>query len=199
MEDDIETLTNMKFILYIYEKMSGLKINFGKSEIIMVSSEEQKALHYSKMINCATAPWSIKYLGVLVSGSKLHVKDWIALNEKILKRLDGWQCASLSYGGKLIFVECMLKLYPNLCHVYVDVAKNCDKKIDTRKRFFWQGGTTKRKYHLVKWAVISKPKKKGGLGVKDPRKMNISLLCKWWWKVENGEGLWQETIRKNTI
>jgi hypothetical protein len=44
--------------------------------------------------------------------------------------------------------------------------------------------------------VISKPKKKGGLGVKDPRKMNISLLCKWWRKVENGEGLSQETIRK---
>jgi hypothetical protein len=85
MEDDIETMTNMKFILYIYEKMSGLKINFGKSKIIMVSSEEQKALHYSKMINCATGPWSIKYLGVPVSSSRLHVKDWIALNEKILK------------------------------------------------------------------------------------------------------------------
>jgi hypothetical protein len=70
-------------------------------------------------------------------------------------------------------------------------------KIDTTKnRFFWQGGTTKRKYHSVKWAVISKPKEKGGLGVKDLRKMNVNLLCKWWWKVENGEGLWQEIVRK---
>jgi hypothetical protein len=48
----------------------------------------------------------------------------------------------------------------------------------------------------VKWAVITKPKKKGGLGVKDLRKMNISLLCKWWWKFENEEGLWQEIVRK---
>jgi hypothetical protein len=45
--------------------------------------------------------------------------------------------------------------------------------------------------------VITKPKEKGGLGVKDLRKMNISLLCKWWWKVENEEGLWQEIVRKN--
>jgi hypothetical protein len=32
--------------------------------------------------------------------------------------------------------------------------------------------------------------------VKDLRKMNISLLCKWWWRIENGEGLSQEIVRK---
>jgi hypothetical protein len=31
--------------------------------------------------------------------------------------------------------------------------------------------------------------------VKDLRKTNISLLCKWWWRLENGEGLWQEIVR----
>jgi hypothetical protein len=47
------------------------------------------------------------------------------------------------------------------------LPKTVVKKIDiVRKRFFWQGGANKRKYHLVKWAVITKPKK-GGLGVKD--------------------------------
>jgi hypothetical protein len=34
------------------------------------------------------------------------------------------------------------------------------------------------------------------MGIKDLRKMNISLLCKWWWKLENGEGLWQEIVKK---
>ncbi|RCV43121.1 hypothetical protein SETIT_9G269800v2 [Setaria italica] len=24
----------------------------------------------------------------------------------------------------------------------------------------------------------------------------MSLLCKWWWKIENGEGLWQEIFKK---
>jgi hypothetical protein len=23
----------------------------------------------------------------------------------------------------------------------------------------------------------------------------ISLLCKWWWLLESGEGLWQEIVR----
>jgi len=25
--------------------------------------------------------------------------------------------------------------------------------------------------------------------------MNISLLCKWWWKLEKEDGLWQEIVR----
>jgi hypothetical protein len=69
--------------------MSGLKINFNKSEVIMVSSDEQKTLAFSEMLNCATGTWPIKYLGVPVSGSRLHVVDWLNLNEKIVKRLEG--------------------------------------------------------------------------------------------------------------
>lgn len=56
-------------------------------------------------------------------------------------------------------------------------------------------GGTKKKYHLVKWENICKSKKKGGLGIKDLRRMNISLLCKWWWKLEKEEGLWQEIVK----
>jgi len=42
---------------------------------------------------------------------------------------------------------------------------------------------------------MCKNKKKGGLGIKDIRKMNISLLCKWCWKLETEDGLWQTIIR----
>ena len=29
--------------------------------------------------------------------------------------------------------------------------------------------------------------------------MNISLLCKWWWKLEKGDGIWQEIVRKKYL
>ena len=57
----------------------------------------------------------------------------------------------------------------------------------------------KRKYHLVKWTRITKPKNRGGLGIKDLRRMNISLLCKWWWKAENGSGIWHDIIRRKYL
>jgi hypothetical protein len=74
--------------------------------------------------------------------------------------------------------------------------KNLDKQ---RREFYWQGGATRKKYHLIKWSKICKDKKKGGLGVKDLRKMNISLLCKWWWLLESGDGLWQEIVKLKYI
>jgi hypothetical protein len=49
----------------------------------------------------------------------------------------------------------------------------------------WAGDANKRKYHFVKWRWICKTKSKGELGVKDLYKFNISLMCKWWWKLEN--------------
>jgi hypothetical protein len=48
---------------------------------------------------------------------------------------------------------------------------------------------------LVKWVKICKSKKKGGLRIKDLRKMNVCLLSKWWWKLEQEEGLWQEIVK----
>jgi hypothetical protein len=43
-----------------------MKINFGESEVIVISSEQQKALQYSELINCDIGSWPIKYLGVPV-------------------------------------------------------------------------------------------------------------------------------------
>lgn len=51
------------------------------------------------------------------------------------------------------------------------------------------GVVGKKRYHLVKWSQACRSKRKGGLGVKDLRKQNISLLTKWWWKLDNDEGL----------
>jgi len=52
-----------------------------------------------------------------------------------------------------------------------------------------------KKYHLVKWDIINKSKKFGGLGIKNILLMNISLLCKWWWKLETDKGLWQSIVK----
>jgi len=76
------------------------------------------------------------------------------------------------------------------------LPKTTTEKLDKHRRtFFWQGGAQKRKYHLVRWGTINKSKKYGGLGLKYIRTMNVSLLCKWWWKIEFEEGLWQDVVR----
>jgi hypothetical protein len=54
LEDDLEGAQNMKFLLCIFEKMSGLIINFNKSETLMISQDGEKAVMYADIRNCVT-------------------------------------------------------------------------------------------------------------------------------------------------
>jgi hypothetical protein len=94
------------------KKMFGLKINFNKSEALMVSRDREKAIAFVDIMNCATGEWPIKYLGVSVTSSKLHIIDWLPVDEKLLKRLDGWKGSALSFGGRLVLVNSCLSSIP---------------------------------------------------------------------------------------
>jgi hypothetical protein len=52
-----------------------------------------------------------------------------------------------------------------------------------------------KKVSWVKWEVVCKQKRNGGLGVKDIRVMNVSLLAKWHWRLLDGEkALWKDVL-----
>ena len=67
IKEDIDIAKNMKILLYIYELMTGLKINFSKSEVIMINGADDMYLHYAELFNCQTGTFPLKYLGVPVS------------------------------------------------------------------------------------------------------------------------------------
>ena len=52
LKHDLEGAVNMKFLLYMYEMMAGLKINFNKSEVIMISQDDSKSIEFSNMFIC---------------------------------------------------------------------------------------------------------------------------------------------------
>jgi hypothetical protein len=83
---------------------------------------------------------------------------------------------------------------------FLEAPKGFIKKADLhRKRMVWDEIDSKKRYHLVNWHTICLPKDCGGLGVLDLPTMNKSLLCKWLWKLENTEEIWQQMLtKKNT-
>jgi hypothetical protein len=52
IQDDMEQIIHVKLILYMFEAMSGLKINFQKSEIMMVLHDDEKKMLYSNIFGC---------------------------------------------------------------------------------------------------------------------------------------------------
>jgi len=57
----------------------------------------------------------------------------------------------------------------------------------TRGKYFWEGVGNKKKYHMIKWEALDKPKEFRGPGFIDTRAMNFALLCKWIYRIESGE------------
>lgn len=61
----------------------------------------------------------------------------------------------------------------------------------------WGGVGGGKKISWVKWKSVCQQKRNGGLGVKNVRVMNVSLLAKWRWRLLDGEmTLWKEVIRE---
>jgi hypothetical protein len=79
---------NVKLMLYLFEQMSGLKINFDKSELIMIWGDDSQAVEYGETFNYQIGSFPINYLGVPIPSGRLHVIDWKKLLENLEKKLD---------------------------------------------------------------------------------------------------------------
>jgi hypothetical protein len=69
------------------------------------------------------------------------------------------------------------------------------KAIDNiRRRFLWHGHKRddRKPVCLVNWTTVTMSKRIGGLGIRDLRIMNQSLLAKWMWQWLNHDRWWKE-------
>lgn len=65
-----------------------------------------------------------------------------------------------------------------------------------RRNFLWEGNSDTKKFHLVKWDELIGSKQKGGLGVRNLKIQNQSLMMKWLWRLASCEqALWKDLIK----
>jgi hypothetical protein len=71
-----------------------------------------------------------------------------------------------------------------------------EKISKTLRGFLWEGGKTNtKKFHLVNWITVCQPSGKGGLVVRNPSLMNISLGEKLVWHLISGSlDWWKQAI-----
>ena len=52
MDNDSQTLSNMKFLLYCFEWMTGLRINYHKSEVVTFGIDPGQQQQIANFMNC---------------------------------------------------------------------------------------------------------------------------------------------------
>ncbi|WVZ90646.1 hypothetical protein U9M48_036930, partial [Paspalum notatum var. saurae] len=84
LDHHLEKARNMKVLLCVFEKLSGLKINFYKSEIFYFGQAKECENAYSELFG----------------------------EERFEKRLIGWKGKLLSVGGRLVLINSVLSSLP---------------------------------------------------------------------------------------
>ena len=90
-----KSIRNLKLILYCFEWLSGLKINFHKSEVFAFGVQQVEKEEMANKLNCVLGKLPMKYLGIPVSDSHLAMGAFDPLVQKMVKRLDLDQFLSL--------------------------------------------------------------------------------------------------------
>jgi hypothetical protein len=111
-EADGTSITNMKFLLYCFEWMSGLKIKYHKSELVTFGVDKETEEKFANMLNCTVGGMPLKYLGFPISSKRLGVKAFTGLGEKMRKKLQPWKGKHLTSGGRLNLTNTSLSSMP---------------------------------------------------------------------------------------
>ena len=176
---DVVQLESLRQVFTWFEVILGLKVNLQKSEMVPVG-DVPNLEDLVAVLGCKSAALPMIYLG-LPLGAKFNSKlIWNPIIEKLERRLGGWKRFYLSKGGKLTLIKSTLSNLPtyflSLFHLLADVASRLEK---IQRDFLWNGLGDQPKFHLINWAKVCEPLEHGGLGVKNLRLFNQSLLGKW--------------------
>ncbi|KAF1870547.1 hypothetical protein Lal_00025695 [Lupinus albus] len=108
------------------------------------------------------------------------------LLEKIHKRMATWKASLLNRDGRLCLAKSVMWLPQSVCNDINRMTRN----------FVWGGDINKRSLNLVSWDVLTRHKRDGGLGLRETRSTNISLLGKMCWNMlHNSENLWCKVLQ----
>lgn len=94
--------------LVAFEALSGIKINFAKTDLVPMNIAQEEAKQLAVVIGCKVTSFPIKYLGVPLHDKKLRRNDWGLILDKIASKIKNWKGSLLSIGGRLIIINAVL-------------------------------------------------------------------------------------------
>lgn len=175
----------IKTMLWSFELVSDLKINFAKSCFGAFGVSEEWVKNAADRL--LLLPFS--YLGIPIGTNPRWSKTWDPIIVKCEKRLNKWRQRYLSFGGRVTLIKSILNSIPIFYFSFFRVPKKVVLKLEgLQRRFLWGGNAEHKKIPWISWETICLPKERGGLGVRELIKFNCALLGTWRWNLFHHEG-----------
>jgi hypothetical protein len=129
LDHDLELAKNMKLLLCVFEQLSGLKINFYKSEIFCFCQAKDCEIQYSQLFGYKIGAFPFKYLGIPIHYRKLSNRDWKQVEERFEKKLSSWKGKLLSLGGRLVLINSVLSSLPMFMMSFLKYQEGFSKSL----------------------------------------------------------------------
>ena len=197
VDANLDIAQNLKLSLICFEQVSGMRINYNKSELIPINLDEPETQLFANIFGCVVGNFPIKYLGIPLHYDKLRREDLQPLIDKILKRIAGWRGKLLSYAGRLVLIKTFLASIPTYLLSFFKFPKWAIDLINTQMaNCLWNDFEGHRKIHLANWQLVCMKKEFGGLGIPNIRDLNTCLLGSWVKRFMQAEDrLWKKNCR----
>jgi hypothetical protein len=91
-----------------FEQISGMKINYHKSDPTHVNLDEEEVQEYAKMFCCKIGGFPFKYLGIPLHHDKLKREDIQPIVDTTIRRIPRWVGRLLSYADRLTLLKACL-------------------------------------------------------------------------------------------
>jgi hypothetical protein len=177
--------------------MSGMQINYHKSEFISVNIENEDVVNrWAEIFGCPVGAFLVKYLGIPLHYTKLSREDLQPHVNKIIKRIIGCRGKLLSRADRIILIETCLASIPMYLLSFFKFPRWATDMINYHMaNCFWDDYEGHRKLHLTNFHLICMEKEFGGLGIPDLRDLNLCLLGSWVKRFISDEGkLWRSIV-----
>ncbi|KAJ0440973.1 putative RNA-directed DNA polymerase [Helianthus annuus] len=191
-EDNIIALNRLLRWLCL---VSGLKINRRKCKIFGIGVENNEVERLACKVKCDVGSLPFEYLGIPIGANMKRAKFWKPVLDKFASRLSKWKARHLSFAGRMTLAKSVLGSLPSYFLSLFSAPKCVVKKLEKiRREFIWGKSNNRNKLRWIRWELLLKAKKAGGMGMGSIQSFNLALT-KWWWRLKaNPNHLWAEVI-----
>jgi len=151
-EASIENVRVIKVMLRSFEMMSGLKINFAKTQFRVIGMPLHWTKNVATYLSCSLLSIPFTYLGIPIGANPRSSVTEDPIVKKCERKLVKWKQKHISFGGRVTLIKSVPNSIPIYFLSFFKISKKVVHKLVKLQRWFlWGGDTEQKKIAGISW------------------------------------------------